>query len=63
MIETHKRTWTKAIVYRILAVTITTFFTGISTAIMLHLVLTALYYAHERTWLKIQWGLKPSGPR
>lgn len=58
MIETHTRTWTRAIIYRILAVIITAFFTGISTAIVLHLILTVLYYIHERAWLKIKWGMK-----
>ena len=58
MTETHLRTWTRAIVYRILATIITAFFTGLSTAIVLHIILTLLYYAHERIWLNVRWGLK-----
>jgi uncharacterized membrane protein len=58
MSETHVRTLTRAIIYRVLATIITAFFTGIGTAIMLHIILTVLFYIHERLWLKIQWGLK-----
>lgn len=56
MTETHKRTLARAITYRIIATLITAFFTGISTAIVLHIILTAVHYIMERIWLKIKWG-------
>lgn len=56
MRESHKRTWARAISYRLIATLITALFTGISTAIVLHLILTAIYYVHERVWLKVKWG-------
>ena len=54
--ETHKRTMARAISYRIVATLITAIWTGLSSAIVIHLVLTAVHYAMERTWLKIKWG-------
>jgi uncharacterized membrane protein len=58
MTETHLRTWTRAIVYRILAILITAYFIGFSTAVIIHIILTVLYYIHERAWMKVSWGLK-----
>jgi len=58
MTETHLRTWARAIIYRILATLITAYFTGFGTAIVLHIILTVLYYIHERAWLKVSWGFK-----
>ena len=54
--ELHKRTLARAITYRIVATAITAFFTGISAAIVLHIILTLVHYLMERMWLKIQWG-------
>jgi len=31
-------------------------FTGLSTAILIHVILTVAHYIHERVWLKIKWG-------
>lgn len=56
MIETHKRTLTRAITYRIIALLITAVWTGLSAAIVIHIVLTLVHYVHERVWLKINWG-------
>lgn len=57
MIETHKRTLARAISYRIIATAVTAFFTGLSAAILLHIVLTLIHYASERVWLRIKWGM------
>jgi len=56
MIELHKRTITRAITYRVIALLITALWTGLSDAVLIHLILTAIHYAHERLWLKIKWG-------
>ena len=56
MVESHKRTLTRAITYRIIALLITAIWTGLSNAILIHLILTAVHYFHERIWLKIKWG-------
>lgn len=54
--ETHKRTIARTISYRIAALLITALWTGISDAILIHIVLAVLHYAMERLWLKIEWG-------
>ena len=63
--ETHARTWIKALVYRVLAWSSTIIFMGIvtgqwvlmiSTSTILHIWLTVLHYWTERTWIKIRWG-------
>lgn len=56
MTESHKRTLARAISYRILATLITALFTGLSSAIIIHVALTIVHYIHERIWLKINWG-------
>ena len=58
MIESHRRTLFRAISYRIIALLITAIWTGLSDAIIIHLILTAVHYIHERIWLKIKWGFK-----
>lgn len=55
MIESHKRTVVRAISYRIIALIITALWTGLSDAIVIHLVLTAVHYIHERIWIKVKW--------
>jgi uncharacterized membrane protein len=42
--------------WRIIATLMTVPFTGLSTAILLHIFLTVAHYFHERVWLKIKWG-------
>ena len=56
MTETHKRTLVRTISYRIVALLITAIWTGLSNAIVIHIILTAVHYAFERMWLKIKWG-------
>jgi uncharacterized membrane protein len=54
--EIHKRTLTRAITYRIIALAITAIWTGLSDAILIHIILTGVHYVHERLWMKIKWG-------
>jgi hypothetical protein len=56
MTELHKRTIVRTASYRIVALLITAIWTGLSDAIVIHIVLTAVHYAMERLWLKINWG-------
>lgn len=56
MIETHPRTLIRTITYRIAALGITALWTGLETAVLIHVVLTAVHYVHERAWLTIKWG-------
>ena len=55
--ETHKRTITKAISYRLVALCATALMVGLKEAVSIHIVLTVIYYICERIWLKITWGL------
>jgi len=54
--ETHKRTVVRAITYRVIALLITALWTGLASAVLIHIMLTAVHYFHERIWLKIEWG-------
>lgn len=54
--ETHKRTLTRAITWRITATAITAVWTGIEGAIVINIFMTLAHYFHERTWLKVNWG-------
>ena len=56
MTELHKRTIIRTVSYRIVALLITAIWTGLSDAIVIHIILTAVHYAMERLWLKINWG-------
>jgi len=56
IMETHKRTLARTISYRITALLITAIWTGLSDAILIHLILTAVHYLFERIWLRISWG-------
>jgi len=58
MTETHKRTVIRTISYRIVALLITAIWTGLSKAILIHIILTLVHYIMERLWLKIKWGKK-----
>jgi uncharacterized membrane protein len=64
--ETHKRTVTRMVTYRLTAWLFTIFWTYLFTgdigsatgfATVLHILLSVDYYIHERIWLKIKWGL------
>jgi uncharacterized membrane protein len=56
MLETHKRTIARAVVWRIIATIITALWTGLSSAILINVILTVLHYIHERAWLRVEWG-------
>jgi uncharacterized membrane protein len=56
MTELRKRTLVRAISYRIIALLITAIWTGLSDAVVIHIILTAVHYGLERIWLKIKWG-------
>jgi uncharacterized membrane protein len=54
--ETHRRTLTRAITWRITATLITAVWTGLAGAIIINIFMTVAHYIHERFWLKIEWG-------
>lgn len=56
MVETHKRTIARAIIYRVVALLVTAWWTGLEDAVIIHIILTTIHYAMERVWLKIKWG-------
>ena len=56
MTETHRRTLARAVSYRIVATLITALFTGLSSAILIHVILTVVHYLMERLWLRVRWG-------
>jgi len=56
MTELHKRTIIRAVTYRIIALLITAIWTGLNDAILIHIILTAIHYIHERIWIRISWG-------
>jgi hypothetical protein len=56
MTELHKRTIVRTVSYRIIALLITAIWTGLSDAVVIHIILTAVHYGLERIWLKIKWG-------
>lgn len=65
--ETHNRSITKSITYRVLSITvdyIVAYFFTKDVALSLGIVAlvngysTLLYYSHERVWAHIHWGKK-----
>jgi len=58
MIELKKRTLLRTISYRVVALLITALWTGLSDAVLIHIVLAAVHYIMERLWLKIKWGIQ-----
>ena len=56
MKDTIKRSVVKTILFKIITTSITSFFTGIGTALVLHLILTAVYLLYERAWNNTDWG-------
>ena len=56
MTETHARTLARTITYRIIAMLITSLWTGLGNAGAIHIVLAMVQYVMERVWLKINWG-------
>ncbi len=68
--ESHKRSITKAMSWRIIALTITTltvyFFTGdevlsLGAGLVDSAIKIFAYYGHERLWIKVKFGLKRVG--
>lgn len=65
--ETHARSWVKSIVWRLIGVFILGGITYAFTrdwaettwiTIIFHVIRTVLYYLHERTWERVDWGKK-----
>jgi hypothetical protein len=56
MTETHTRTWVRTLSYRFTALAITAIWTGLSSAVEIHIALAILQYVMERAWLRINWG-------
>jgi hypothetical protein len=54
--ETQQRTVVRTVSYRIIALLVTAIWTGLSDAVLIHIILTAVHYVMERMWLKIKWG-------
>jgi uncharacterized membrane protein len=63
--ETRTRTVTRMITYRLsawlLTIVVTYWLQGnireaVESSTLIHVVLSADYYVHERIWLKIKWG-------
>lgn len=54
--ETRKRTFVRTFSYRLVALLITAIWTGLSDAILIHVILTIVHYLFERMWLHIRWG-------
>ena len=55
--ELQKRTLVKTLTYRTAAILATIPFTGLTTALGIHIILMLIYYVHERIWNKINWGI------
>ena len=58
MTERHVRTIIRALTFRIFAFLISALWTVLGDAFIIHVILSALHYIHERIWLKIKWGKK-----
>ena len=58
MVELHKRTLARTLSYRFTALLITAYWTGLSDAVAIHIVLAIWQYVLERVWLKIKGGRK-----
>jgi uncharacterized membrane protein len=56
--ELQKRTLVKTVTYRVAAILATIPFTGLTTALSIHIILMLIYYVHERLWTKVRWGVR-----
>lgn len=56
MNESHSRTIARTVSYRVIALLITAWWTGLGDAVAIHFVLAIVQYTMERAWLKINWG-------
>lgn len=61
--ESHKRTISRSISWRITATAVTAVFTGLEGAILINIFMTIVHYIHERIWLKIKWGIEKEEAR
>lgn len=57
MTESKGRTFARICSYRVLALLITACWTGLSDAILIHIILTGVHYCFERFWIKLKWGI------
>lgn len=57
--ETRSRTLARTLAYRFTALAITALWTGLSDAVLIHVVLAVVQYLMERVWLRIKWGKLP----
>lgn len=57
--ETRSRTLARTLAYRFTALAITALWTGLSDAVLIHVVLAVVQYLMERVWLRISWGKLP----
>jgi hypothetical protein len=53
MQETKLRTITRTLSYRPVALLITSFWTGLGDAVIIHIALSAVHYGMERLWVTI----------
>ena len=69
MIESRKRSLAKAITWRIIAITLLTAVTWLITSdvrvtasvvIITNVINVIAYYIHERAWVRVKWGRKPT---
>ncbi len=69
MVESRKRSFVKAITWRIIAVTLLTAVTWLITSdvrvtasvvIVASTIHVIAYYIHERLWERVKWGRKPA---
>jgi uncharacterized membrane protein len=56
--EIHLRTIVRTVSWRLIATLVTSIWTGLNSAVAIHIVLAVLHYVFERLWLKINWGFK-----
>jgi len=63
--DTHKRSWAKAIVWRIYATSLLAVISWVLTrniiqttgiTLFYHGIQTVMFWAHERVWEKVEWG-------
>lgn len=70
MLESRARTLFRVIVYRLIAILVTAAFTGLSTALLINIIMISIHYSLERLWVymfdykdrwavvKTPWGRK-----
>ena len=56
MTETHLRTFVRLVAWRLIALALTAFWTGLGDAVVIHIILAVGQYISERVWLKFDWG-------